>query len=50
MTKHEKDISQLKKYLEGKLDARSMYELERRAQDDPFLQDMKMQANRRMII
>jgi len=39
MTKHEKDISQLKKYLEGKLDARSMYELERRAQDDPFLQD-----------
>jgi hypothetical protein len=39
MTKHEKDISQIKKYLEGKLDARSMYELERRAQDDPFLMD-----------
>jgi hypothetical protein len=39
MTKHEKDISQIKKYLEGKLDARSRYELERRAQDDPFLMD-----------
>jgi len=39
MTKQEKDISQIKKYLEGKLDARSMYDLERRAQDDPFLLD-----------
>ncbi|SDT54692.1 TonB protein C-terminal [Mucilaginibacter mallensis] len=39
MTEQEKDISQIKKYLEGKLDARSMYELERRAQDDPFLLD-----------
>ena len=39
MTKHGKDISQIKKYLEGKLDARSRYELERRAQDDPFLMD-----------
>lgn len=39
MTEHEKDISQIKKYMEGKLNARSMYELERRAQDDPFLQE-----------
>lgn len=30
---------QIKKYLEGKLDARAMYELERRALDDPFLMD-----------
>lgn len=34
------DISQqIKKYLDGKLDARAMHELERRAQDDPFLMD-----------
>jgi hypothetical protein len=33
------DILQIKKYLEGKLDARAMYELERRALDDPFLMD-----------
>ncbi len=30
---------QIKKYLEGKLDTRAMYELERRALDDPFLMD-----------
>jgi len=34
------DISQqIKKYLAGKLDAHAMHELERRAQDDPFLMD-----------
>jgi TonB family protein len=33
------DILQIKKYLEGKLDTRAMYELERRALDDPFLMD-----------
>jgi hypothetical protein len=33
------DILQIKRYLEGKLDARAMYELERRALDDPFLMD-----------
>ncbi len=34
------DISQqIKKYLDGGLDARAMHELERRAQDDPFLMD-----------
>lgn len=34
------DISQqIKKYLHGELNARAMHELERRAQDDPFLMD-----------
>ena len=34
------DISQeIKKYLNGELDARAMHSLERRAQDDPFLMD-----------
>lgn len=34
------DISkQIRKYLDGELDARAMHELERRAQDDPFLMD-----------
>jgi hypothetical protein len=34
------DISQqIKKYLAGELNARAMHELERRAQDDPFLMD-----------
>jgi hypothetical protein len=34
------DISEeIKKYLTGKLDARAMHDLERRAQDDPFLMD-----------
>jgi cytoskeletal protein RodZ len=33
------DISQIRKYLNGELDARAMYELERRALDDPFLMD-----------
>jgi TonB family protein len=33
------DISQIKKYLQGKLDAQAMHQLERQAQDDPFLMD-----------
>jgi len=33
------DILQIKKYLEGKLDAKAMHQLERRALDDPFLMD-----------
>ncbi|HVV55867.1 MAG TPA: TonB family protein [Mucilaginibacter sp.] len=39
MSKTKDDISQIKKYLEGKLDDRAMHELERRALDDPFLAD-----------
>jgi len=34
-----KDISQIRKYLNGELDARAMHQLEREAQDDPFLMD-----------
>jgi cytoskeletal protein RodZ len=34
-----KDILKIKQYLAGKLDERAMYDLERRAQDDPFLMD-----------
>jgi hypothetical protein len=34
------NISQIRKYLNGELDARAMYELERQAQDDPFLMDV----------
>lgn len=33
------DISQIRKYLNGELDARAMNQLEREAQDDPFLMD-----------
>jgi len=32
-------ISQLRKYLNGELDAKAMYRLEREAQNDPFLMD-----------
>jgi hypothetical protein len=39
VNKRETDISQIKKYLDGELDARAMHQLERRAQDDPFLMD-----------
>jgi TonB family protein len=39
VSKHRDDISQIRKYLDGELDARAMHELERRAQDDPFLMD-----------
>ncbi len=33
------DISKIRKYLNGELDARAMHQLERQAQDDPFLMD-----------
>jgi TonB family protein len=33
------NISQIEKYLDGKLDATAMHQLERQAQDDPFLMD-----------
>jgi TonB family protein len=33
------NISQIRKYLNGELDARAMHQLERQAQDDPFLLD-----------
>jgi hypothetical protein len=39
MGKRETDISQIRKYLNGELDAQAMHRLERRAQDDPFLMD-----------
>jgi hypothetical protein len=35
----EKDILQIRKYLNGELDARAMHEMEKRALDDPFLAD-----------
>jgi cytoskeletal protein RodZ len=35
----EQDILQIRKYLNGELNARAMHELERRALDDPFLMD-----------
>jgi TonB family protein len=34
------DISQIRKYLNGELDERAMYRLERQAQNDQFLMDM----------
>lgn len=39
MHKNEADISQIRKYLNGELDAKAMHQLERQAQDDPFLMD-----------
>jgi hypothetical protein len=39
VSKRESDISQIRKYLNGELDAKAMHRLERRAQDDPFLMD-----------
>jgi len=36
------DIALIRKYLNGELNARAMYELERRAQDDPYLMDVMM--------
>jgi len=37
--KRETDISLIRKYLNGELDAQTMHQLERRAQNDPFLMD-----------
>ncbi|WP_259065581.1 carboxypeptidase-like regulatory domain-containing protein [Mucilaginibacter sp. X4EP1] len=39
MSKSDADILMIRKYLNGELDARAMHELEKRAQDDPFLMD-----------
>ncbi|WCT12018.1 energy transducer TonB family protein [Mucilaginibacter jinjuensis] len=39
MSTKKTDISQIRKYLNGELDARAMHKLEREAQDDPFLMD-----------
>lgn len=39
MSKHQNDISQIRKYINGELDARAMHRLERQALDDPFLSD-----------
>ncbi len=39
MSAKKPNISQINKYLQGKLDARAMHQLERQAQDDPFLMD-----------
>ncbi|MDB5118418.1 MAG: hypothetical protein JWQ79_3910 [Mucilaginibacter sp.] len=39
MSSKRANISQIEKYLDGKLDATAMHQLERQAQDDPFLMD-----------
>lgn len=39
MSAKKPDISQIDQYLKGKLDARAMHQLERQAQDDPFLME-----------
>lgn len=39
MSKKEVDISLIRKYLNGELDAHAMHQLEAKAQDDPFLMD-----------
>lgn len=40
MERRKEDIALIKEYLSGTLSAREMYELERRAQQDPLLMDM----------
>ena len=40
MKNNKPDIALIRKYLNGELDARAMYELERLAQDDPYLMDV----------
>lgn len=42
MKSNKPDISLIRKYLKGELDAKAMYELERHAQDDPMLMDVIM--------
>lgn len=42
MKKHKPDIALIRKYLNGELTPREMYELERQAQDDPMLMDVMM--------
>lgn len=42
MKSNKPDISLIRKYLNGELDTKAMYELERQAQDDPMLMDVIM--------
>lgn len=42
MKSNQPDIYLIRKYLNGELDAKAMYKLERQAQDDPMLMDMIM--------
>ena len=42
MKKHKPDIALIRKYLNGELSPREMYDLERQAQDDPMLMDVMM--------
>ncbi|WP_257667617.1 carboxypeptidase-like regulatory domain-containing protein [Parapedobacter tibetensis] len=42
MKKHKPDIALIRKYLNGELSPREMYEMERQAQDDPLLMDIIM--------
>ena len=42
MKNNKPDISLIRKYLNGELDASAMYQLERQAQDDPMLMDVMM--------
>lgn len=39
MSANKTDISQIRKYINGELDAKAMHRLEHEAQDDPFLMD-----------
>ena len=39
MSANKPDTEQIRKYLNGELDARAMHQLERQAQDDPFLME-----------
>lgn len=39
MSTNKADIQQIQKYLRGELDAKAMHDLEKQAQDDPFLRD-----------
>ncbi|WP_295655219.1 TonB family protein [uncultured Mucilaginibacter sp.] len=39
MSANQPDIEQIRKYLNGELDARAMHQLEKQAQDDPFLME-----------
>ncbi len=42
MKRHKPDIAFIRRYLNGELSPREMYELERQAQDDPMLMDVIM--------
>ena len=42
MKNNQPNLALIRRYLNGELDARAMYELERRAQEDPYLMDVMM--------